>query len=63
METRKYKTMTENGNIAFFSWSRAGLPESSEDVRRYGKHLATFFPENNEWYNTKISRPERFEKI
>jgi len=59
----KYKVMSQYGNIIFYSWHRATLPESAEDVMRYGHHLATFFPTTNEWYKTKISHPEKFKKV
>jgi hypothetical protein len=59
---RKYKTMTEHGNIAFYVWSRGGVPNLTE-LRRYGRHVGTFFPETREWYKTKVQRPETWQKI
>lgn len=62
-DNNHYKIMSESGNIMFFSWNRGGQPETKHEVTRYGHHLATYFPETNHWYKTKISRPERFKKI
>ena len=61
--TKHFKTLSDHGNILFYVWNRVGDPETAMDLRRYGRHISTFFPEQNEWYKTKITNPEKYQKI